>query len=1260
MATSIAEYAETPLIQTIQDLYTSELNLPSNVFDSDGRINVVQPSNMTPICAELIREQAKGISACKESDRQGALLLHNVLIGEEGYDCKIIKRFGSVKATFRDSFCSCPAIGVVYSCAAGLIDCAIPVLDPMYPGSSRMLSIIYVGQYLDVKESLNKSVKVICENVSRLLTSSKQSDQIEKILHCYPRPAQWHEINVATHVVYALGNATAQVAYKSWNKNGNRKLTYSRKNLLEIYFEAFHILSNCTNGCILHNNKWTGTFDPIVKCEGYVEARCDRNVGYVFNTLRMNSAVDFLREDDQTVNPWQIGEAWVRRNYAFAVRGRRDGLLAVVNLNLDEGTSVPSEICFEAMKHLARQMGAFIESENSLRHFHRLIDLWKEVDQVAREYPANTRLLCAEAAKALSTKAEGHNTRPTCLVWLVDRVDDSESQYRGDESSTLTCYAIGHNYPSDMDLTFKKDDAEQIVDITPIDWESMKEVVKKVILTPSELKKTYSDLGNSRAFDKAYVKLSDENDHMMVLPILGRDENDIENAAGFLIVIDSLKSYLTEEERQLYMSLCHRLFDALQLVTLRSRLEIESKVHDHQRDLLDCFGVTDRKDRLKKYIQQVTQDIRNVTEVEGVSVFLRNDYPDMDCDKNPPIKLWASSNLRNGGSSCIYDIVNKIDIGENEYHKVTYKAREGCTGFAMYKEGDVFRISDLKRHSEAILNGEATGPKWQERYLELRDPGFGRRGIICTKLKDRTGAAIGLLRASSRQDGLRFTRFDEDALSAVASVLAREISICTYEDKLGLRGQSLAAMSEAIRIILQLNPFLESYASCLLQTVMLPVIVPGGIGMGRVAYCEIRDGTVITAPFVLGGRTQNENVRIKELAQRTFSNVREPNKGHHLIEDEYHGLLQELRKNGMDFVRDHFEVFFDQEGYDTSVLSQALKCRTYRIVENDSGINALDRDVFQAFQGNLESQSSFAYIPIKGIFGSKGIPRAFLYVDSPFPDNEIITSDLVQSLWTFASILGGMWSAARLREESKEKAQKISHEIANLLAGVVAEHKLLSQNPNLQLRLESTYYRVSAVLTASDSSKRGRLPEDLDQKVNLDEAFKRLRSLYNEDAFDYGLKTKDGEGVIIPSNPSNFIVKGNRSYLDTVLGQLLDNSLKQLSRMVPKKGLRQCGFIDPKEVVISGGKYVMVGVWDTGPGIPDEVVVDLSDRPYNELDGVRGIGIGLATCRMLLDIWVKELPNKLVWRKREGGGTEFNVWLPLVTTVTTDRKKEPE
>ena len=70
MASNISKYVNLDIVQTIQELYAERLDLSTNIFDGEGQINLVNPSNITAICAECVRYRSEIILARRQLARR--------------------------------------------------------------------------------------------------------------------------------------------------------------------------------------------------------------------------------------------------------------------------------------------------------------------------------------------------------------------------------------------------------------------------------------------------------------------------------------------------------------------------------------------------------------------------------------------------------------------------------------------------------------------------------------------------------------------------------------------------------------------------------------------------------------------------------------------------------------------------------------------------------------------------------------------------------------------------------------------------------------------------------------------------------------------------------------------------------------------------------------------------------------------------------------------------------------------------------------
>jgi len=1244
MAVSLAKYVEPQLIQTVQDIYARELDLSTNIFDAEGRINIIGPSNLTPLCNDNIRGCPAGMLACKQSDQQGADLLRWAIRPQpRGTQPKTdaVEFIRTVEPAFYTRKKWHPPLAVVYFCKALFIDFAVPIFDPSKPNSWDLLSIAYGGQYilggkpLDQKASdewvKKYGVKSIFERIKEILGTEGDRPTIWKML-IGSRQVYWQQIVLFAHVMYALGNGMALVG-EQFNKlsNGN-KLIWSRDNILRVYFEAFRRLSGAQSGCIVFYDKWTDTFRLGIPCEGIDHRTCHKEEGRLFLRLRQDSSLSRLSVFDTKKDPWWVGQDWVKQNHVFAVRNDKDELLALVNLNLDENASIPSELCFETMEHLSRQMGMFLQTQGCLAYAHAQSNLSSRLAQITRSVPPNTRVLCTQVAQAISMDRGLGKPSRECLVWLIDEADHSEAQY-SESKEFLTCYAISGHCGS-----FPREEQEQrVIADVPVYWDSIRRIVHKVILTPAELKNEYPEFRASRAFRKSFIGLRDVCHQLMVLPIVAEDDVDWKEIAGLLVVVDSLTTYITEEDHTMFSKFCHRLYEALQLVGERNRHAIEAQANKFTAEIVPPFVREQIIHCCRDYLQTASEGIRDVVGAEGVAVFLRKDFPDYSHRQDAPIVLQAAANLlgKRNGRPCIIDGTTDEELTSDMFSSVQYQPGKSCTGFAFIHKRRTLRISDLVRHRKAVNERKAVEPHWTGRWREVRKPRIRRRGVICAQLRDKHGVVFGVLRASSRVDGLRFTRFDEGALNAIAEVIAAQVEEFAYEGRLGRRGRALAAMANSVHMILRLTPWDKSYSLSLQRSILVPIVISDGLGLGRAAYCELRDG-VIVSPAAIGGTNETENRRAKTLAGEAFEEI----KNILPATAPYRNLWEKMSRECLDKFEDQWGVDVSNAKFSNSKLAEVLTSGQSQIILPGSCDHRVERRILKTCQGNLGEQRPFAYIPIRQAFGSTDAVQAFLYVDSPFAGNEEVTNEVVSTIWTFVSVLGGIQSALMIRERANRSIWHFSHDVGNVLAGVVSPQRPTAADKWNMLMAQFAYYRAMAVLATFDPSRRENLRVELDRKVSLYDSMKRLSKLYGAWASDQGLP-KD---TIAPPPKNILKIRGNEHFLDAVLGQLLDNAIKYL-KLAKRKTKRRVGFYRPQ--VLRGGKHVRVSVWDNGPGMPTRPPEDLYKKPYRGTTQIEGSGIGLLTCKTLLDVWVPGRLDTLSYSPRKGGGTVFHVVLPL-------------
>jgi signal transduction histidine kinase len=113
-------------------------------------------------------------------------------------------------------------------------------------------------------------------------------------------------------------------------------------------------------------------------------------------------------------------------------------------------------------------------------------------------------------------------------------------------------------------------------------------------------------------------------------------------------------------------------------------------------------------------------------------------------------------------------------------------------------------------------------------------------------------------------------------------------------------------------------------------------------------------------------------------------------------------------------------------------------------------------------------------------------------------------------------------------------------------------------------------------------------------------------------------------------------VIGDDFTVELVFGNLLANAEKYSPPSEPIK-----------VQVHADGRSIVVSVRDRGPGVAPEEAERIFDPFYRSesSSGVKGMGIGLAVCKRLLEAY-----GGRVWlAQREGGGSDFSFNLPLAT-----------
>ncbi len=142
----------------------------------------------------------------------------------------------------------------------------------------------------------------------------------------------------------------------------------------------------------------------------------------------------------------------------------------------------------------------------------------------------------------------------------------------------------------------------------------------------------------------------------------------------------------------------------------------------------------------------------------------------------------------------------------------------------------------------------------------------------------------------------------------------------------------------------------------------------------------------------------------------------------------------------------------------------------------------------------------------------------------------------------------------------------------------------------------------------------------------LADVFRRLQAAYGRQA--------EAQGLALRFNPAGKWADADPALLERLLGNLVHNALK----------FTAAGGVTL--VARSRGGLVVVEVWDTGQGMPQEELQRIFDEFYQvgnqERDRAKGLGMGLAIVRRLSDL----MKAPLQVASRPGRGSVFKLALP--------------
>jgi signal transduction histidine kinase len=225
----------------------------------------------------------------------------------------------------------------------------------------------------------------------------------------------------------------------------------------------------------------------------------------------------------------------------------------------------------------------------------------------------------------------------------------------------------------------------------------------------------------------------------------------------------------------------------------------------------------------------------------------------------------------------------------------------------------------------------------------------------------------------------------------------------------------------------------------------------------------------------------------------------------------------------------------------------------------------------------------------------------------------------------------------RSNERLETFAGQVSHDLRNPLTALAGFIEIAADSPELADAPEASY----ALMRAESAAQRmSVMITDLYDYARLGGAQPRQDDVEIESVLRAVIE--DLDAVIVESG-ARLIIDASVQVVgdDTLLRALFQNLIANAIKFTKASGLDPVVEINAEE--ISGAWRISVG--DNGPGVPEdqrERVFDLMER--GEAHGVPGLGIGLSTCRRI----VEAQGGRIGIDESHLGGA--NVWVVLPTS----------
>ncbi|MBE4908618.1 two-component sensor histidine kinase [Bacillus luteolus] len=224
---------------------------------------------------------------------------------------------------------------------------------------------------------------------------------------------------------------------------------------------------------------------------------------------------------------------------------------------------------------------------------------------------------------------------------------------------------------------------------------------------------------------------------------------------------------------------------------------------------------------------------------------------------------------------------------------------------------------------------------------------------------------------------------------------------------------------------------------------------------------------------------------------------------------------------------------------------------------------------------------------------------------------------------------------AKKLEAVSHLAASVGHEIRNPLTVTRGFLQLLQTDKDLPFQKRQEFLQIAM--------------EQLDSAETIISDYLTFAKpdISNVEVLDIGLEIKKAtelitplanrHSVVIENNTANSHIKGDRSYLQQCLVNILKNSIEAMP---------QGGFLTIQSEVIEG--QYRLSISDTGIGMTNEQLKRLGE-PYFTTKGYKGTGLGM----MVVYSLIKAMSGSIDVTSEIGKGTQFTINFPIVKQELT-------